>query len=246
MEGRLMLFGTASAKSIDANAPEVEIDETFALDAGRVEWVQFTYELSGDRLNLDILPPGLHPTTPIVATLQLWRGAGGELGDFGLAQLRLTCRAGMRIRAYLLQSVIDGDAASEVLTRRFGYGPQRGSVFLRTRADRIDGRVEVDGRPVLDATLIEPQAVDLGAIQHITSMHPARTAAGLTLLQVDPEFVQTALRRGDQRLNAMDTDFWRLEGRRLKYPVIAVAGEAQLRLPPVLYTTEPFPKSPAA
>ena len=236
-----MLFGTATHASICAYAPEVDIDQKIALDAGQVEWVQFTYEIAGDRLNLDLLPPGLHPTTPIVGTVQLWRAQGGDLGDFGLAQLRLTCRDGMRIRCYLLQSVIDGDQAAETLTRRFGYGPQQGKVAVRTRSDRIEGRIEVDGSAVFDAVMTAPTAVDLSSIQHIANMNPARRNGELTMLQVDPMFTQTALRRGEQRVVSMDSAFWRLGNRSLKYPIIAVAGNAHVQIPHVQYTTNPFP-----
>ncbi len=238
-----MLFGTATVAALTADAPQVEIDQTLAFNAGKVEWAQFTYELAGDRLNLDILPPGLHPTTPLVATLQLWRGRDGDAGDFGLAQLRISCRAGMRIRAYLVQSVIDGGPSADVLSKRFGYGPQRGKVLIRSRSDRIEGAVEVDGRTLFDAAMLEPTAVELNAIQHIANMNPARTADGLTMLQVDPQFTQASLRRGTQRLNAMDNAFWRLKTRAMKYPIVGVAGEALVQIPPVTYTTDPFPKA---
>lgn len=237
-----MQFGTATSDAIAAYAPTVEIDKNFALDLGKLEWVQFTYELAGDRLNLDILPPGLHPTSPIVATMQIWRARGGAVGEVGLAQLRVTCRSGMRIRAYLVQSVVSGDGA-DVLTKNFGYGPQRGDVFVRSRSDRVEGRVDVDGRTVFDAALIEPTSTEPDAIQHIANMNPARTPDGaLTLLQVDPQFTQATLRRGEQRLASMDNAFWRLKARSMKYPIVGVAGEALVQIPPVTYTTEPFPK----
>jgi hypothetical protein len=241
-----MLCGTATAESMLAHAPQVEIEPGRALEVGKVQWLQLTYELAGDRLNFDVLPPGLHPTTPLVATVQLWRAQGGELGEFGLAQLRLTSRAGMRIRAYLLQSVIDGKEAAATLTRRFGYGPQLGTVSVHRRADRIEGSVLIDGRPVFEGCLLEPQSLDTSAIQHITNMNPARTAEGLTLLQVDPHFQQSALQRGAQRLTTLDCDFWRIPGRTLKYPVIGVAGEASVTIPPIVYTHDPIPPQTAA
>jgi hypothetical protein len=234
-----MLFGTADLEAIAARSPEVEIDRELVFDAGKVDWLQLTYELSGDRLNFDLLPPGLHPTSPLVATIQLWRARGGPFGDFGLAQFRLTSRAGMRIRAYLLQSVIDGEEAAKMLADRFGYGPQLGKVSLRRRSDIIEGAVTVDGRTVFDGALIQPQSVETSAIQHITNMNPARTADGLTLLQVDPHFEQSSLQRGDQRIDAFDVDFWRIPGRSLKYAIVGVAGEASIIIPPIAYVQNP-------
>jgi len=234
-----MLYGRADLKAITAYAPEVGIDRSLELDIGKVEWLQFTYELSGGGTNVDLIPPGLHPTTPVVATLQLWRARGGTLGDFGLAQLRLSCRAGMRIRAYLLQSVIDGGDAAKKLTTHFGYGPQLGRVIVRSRADCMEGKVEVDGRSVFEAILRAPSTVDVSAIQHIANLNPARTAEGLTLLQVDPDFDQTSLKRGEQKLLQIDTAFWRMPSRSLKYPIIGVAGEANVRIPAIAYTQNP-------
>ena len=137
--------------------------------------------------------------------------------------------------------MIDGDAAG-VLSKNFGYGPQRGKVIIRSRSDRIEGRVEVDGKTVFDAAMLEPTSVEANAIQHIANMNPARTSEGLTLLQVDPQFTQPTLRRGVQRLAGMDNAFWRLKSRSMKYPVVGVAGEALVQIPPVTYTTAPFPK----
>jgi len=232
-----MLFGTADLQALGRGAPEVELQPEFAVDLGDVDWLQFTYELPGDRQ--DLFPSCLRPTMPPIVTVQLWRCEGGELGRFGMAQLRLSCRAGMRIRAFLVQSVIDGDVAVRVLGGRFGYHPTPGEVIVHRRADRIEGQVASGGRQVFDASLVRPETLASDALQHIDNMNLARVGDGLRLLQVEPDITTLGVQRGEQRLEVFDADFWGLPGRKLRYPVIAAAAHTKIVIPPVRYVQDP-------
>ena len=234
-----MLSGTANLETLGRTSPIVDLDPALAqtLDLGNVDWLQFTYELPGDRQ--DVFPGGLHPTMPPIVTLQLWRCEGGDLGNFGLAQLRLSCRAGMRIRAFLVESVIDGVDAAQTLSRRFGYRPTPGEISIHRRADRIEGRVESGGRTVLEAAMLNPQTLEIEALQHIGNMNLARLPEGLRLLQVEPDITTLGVQRGEERLHTFDAAFWGLPGRRLRYPVVAAAAHTRIRLPPVRYVQDP-------
>jgi hypothetical protein len=232
-----MLTGTGSLEALAAHAPSVEIDPTLSLKLGQGEWLQFTYELPGDRQSL--LPPGLHPTTPLILTLQLWRLRGGELGDFGLAQARLSCRAGMRIRSFALQCVIDGTQAVETLSRRYGYIATPGTVDIYRRADRIEGRVETARGVCLDAALINPQALEPSALQHIGNMNLGRVNGSLQMLQVEPGIVTLGLQRGPQQMLAFDAPFWGLPGRQLGAEVIGAFADVEISLPPVRFVQDP-------
>ena len=237
-----MLFGTADLQALGNTAPNVEIKPGLALDLGEVDWLQFSYELPGDRQ--DLFPSSLHPTMPPIVTLQLWRCHGGELGNFGMAQLRLSCRAGMRIRAFLVQSVIDGAAASQALSLRFGYRPTQGEVTVNRRVDRIEGQVVSHGRTVLHAAMIKPESLVPEALQHIDNMNLAKVAGELRLLQIEPEITTLGLQRGEPRLIDFDADFWGLHGRRLRHPIIAAAAHTRISMPPVRYTQGPERESP--
>lgn len=232
-----MLSGTANLEALGRAAPTVDLDPALALDLGKVDWLQFTYELPGDRQ--DLFPGGLHPTMPPIVTLQLWRCEGGNLGNFGLAQLRLSCRAGMRIRAFLVQSVIDDADAAQTLSRRFGYRPTPGEISIHRRADRIEGRVNSGGRPVLEAAMLEPKTLEVEALQHIGNMNLARLPQGLRLLQVEPDITTLGVQRGEERLDMFDDGFWGLPDRRLRYPVVAAAAHTLISLPPVRYVQDP-------
>jgi hypothetical protein len=232
-----MLFGTANLQDLGHTSPRVDIQPGPALDLGDVDWLQFSYELPGDRQNL--FPTCLHPTMPPIVTLQLWRGGGGELGSFGMAQLRLSCRAGMRIRAFLVQSVIDGDAAAQLLSLRFGYRPTPGEVIINRRADRIEGRVTCGPRTVFDAAMIKPESLVPEALQHIDNMNLARVGDALRLLQIEADITTLGVQRGVQQLITFDADFWGLHGRQLRYPIIAAAAHTRISMPPVRYIQDP-------
>jgi hypothetical protein len=232
-----MLCGSAPIGALSERAVAAEFDPSFSLDLGQAQWLQFSYELPGTRE--DLFPAGLHPTTPVVVTLQLWRVTGGELGDFGLAQLRLSCRAGMRIRAFLVQSVIDGEKAARVLSQRYAYIPTPGSVLIHRRADRIEGLVNAAGQRVLHAALLKPEVLEVSGLQHIGNMNLALSKGVPQLLQIEPTIATLGLQRGAQQLISFDGGFWRLPGRALKHSVIGASADVRLALPPVRYVQDP-------
>ena len=232
-----MLCGSAPIADLSERAVSVDFDPSFSLDLGQAQWLQFSYELPGTREEL--FPPGLHPTTPVVVTLQLWRVARGELGDFGLAQLRLSCRAGMRIRAFLVQSVIDGENAARVLSQRYAYIPTPGAVLIHRRSDRIEGLVNVGGENVLHAALMKPEVLEVSGLQHIGNMNLAISKGVPELLQIEPSITTLGLQRGAQQLIHFDAGFWRLPGRTLRHSVIGASADVKLALPPVRYVQDP-------
>jgi hypothetical protein len=232
-----MLCGSAPIAALSQRAVSVDFDPSFSVDLGQAQWLQFSYELPGTREEL--FPPGLHPTTPVVVTLQLWRVAGGELGCFGLAQLRLSCRAGMRIRAFLVQSVIDGENAARVLSERYAYIPTPGAVVIHRRADRIEGLVSVGGKNVLHAALLKPEVLEVGGLQHIGNMNLAIAKGVPQLLQIEPSITTLGLQRGAQQLITFDGGFWGLPGRALRHAVIGASADVKIALPPVRYVQDP-------
>ena len=104
-----MLNGKRSIGDVFDGAPEVDIAVADPMDLGHLSRLQLNYELLvGDAHRMDFFPPGLHPTEPVVVNLQAWDVDDSQVGPFRLAQVRLTCRAGMRIRALQTNGVIDG------------------------------------------------------------------------------------------------------------------------------------------
>lgn len=226
-----MLMGAAQMETLLERAPSVSLDPNRTLNLGRVKWLQFTYEIPGDRQAL--LPRILRPTSPPILTLQLWQGEGGDVGCFGLAQSRVSCRAGMRIRTFLLQSVIEGAEAAAVLQSQFGYCAAPGTVTIQQRADKILAEVHSEGRCVLAGSLTSPQSLDANTLQHIENMHVVRTSDGPRLIQVEPSVTTYSVLRGPTTLNAFDAEFWGLPDRELRHAVIGTSAATEISLPPI-------------
>jgi len=231
-----MLRGTASPAELGRTAPGVTIEPGKTIALGNVKWVQFTYEVSGDKQAL--LPPNLAPTTPSIVTLQIWRASGGELGDFGLAQARVSCRAGVRIRTFLLQSVIDGAAAATTLENNFGYFGTPGRVVLHERSDKTTVEVISNDRCVAAGEISSLRFLEPSALQHIENMHLVDTKEGLRLMQVEPSIVTNSLLRGPGKLTIFENSFWRLPGRELRKSVIGATANTEIVLSPVRYVQE--------
>ena len=231
-----MLAGTRDPAALARRAPKLAALEGEALTLPGVELLQLTYELAGVAPEAPF-PPGLSPTLPVLAVLSLWRADAGPLGRFGLAELRLSCRSGMRPRQLLVASFAEGDAAREVLNERFAFGALPARVRLERFYDRVEGGVQVDGRDVLELAALAPLPLAASDLQFFSSMHPAETPKGLRLLQIDAEPAVSRAERGKPRLEHFDPRAFGLpDGARLGWPVAAFVALCDLTLPRVRFT----------
>ncbi len=187
-----------------------------------------------------LFPPGLTPTLPVLAVLALWRADAGPLGRFGLAQLRLSCRSGVRPRQLLVASFAEGEPARAALNARFGFGARPAKVRLERFYDRVEGGVEVDGRAALDVSAQAPLPLAASDVQFFSSMHPAETPKGLRLVQIDAEAAVARAERGKPRLEHFDPAAFGLpDGARLAYPVAAFVALCDVSLPRIRFLCRP-------
>jgi len=105
-----VLAGTADLAALSRRAPKLAGFEGEALTLSGVELFQATWELGGLAPEAPF-PPALAPTLPVLAVLSIRRGDSGPLGPFSVAELRLSCRSGVRPRQLLVASFAEGDAA---------------------------------------------------------------------------------------------------------------------------------------
>src|SRR5215470_18486675 len=150
-----MLTGTADVALLAARAPKLAAFDAEALTLPGVELLQVTYELGGVAPEAPF-PPALSPTLPVLAVLSIWRADVGPLGRFGLAELRLSCRSGVRPRQLLVGCFAEGETARAALNERFAFGARPAKVRLERFYDRVEGAVETDGGAVLDLTALSP------------------------------------------------------------------------------------------
>ena len=207
------------------------------LNFGHAQWLQLTYEPTGNCVHL--FPVGLHPTTPVLVTMQFWDVTEGDLGAFRLAQVRLTCRAGIRIRALTTNAVINNAEAAKILSDGWGYPANVGEIDMSWRTDQVSANVSVDGTNVLSGKMEMPMPIGVDDLQHITSINPALVGNDLRMLQVEPQIANLGVQRAAPHLANFDSDFWNLTGHAPTYPVIAACADIELSLPPVRFIQDP-------
>jgi hypothetical protein len=199
-----------------------------------VEILQVAFETSTS-MGQASLPPALDATAPPLLTWLVWRCPAGPIGAFVLAQARLGCRSGVRPRALLMGAYVDNAGAGAALTAGWGFGPAPADVQLHRHYDDIDATVAVDGRVILHVQLRDPQPLDPGDVQYTVSVHPARTPAGLRLVQVDPAYAVKRAERGQPRVVAYEASAWGDERLQPAWPVSASLTVTDVTLPRLRY-----------
>jgi len=234
-----MLAGTADVARIAVRAPKLAGFDGDALTLPGVELLQVTYELGGVAPEAPF-PPALSPTVPVLAVLSIWRADSGPLGRFGVAELRLSCRSGVRPRQLLVGSFAEGDAARAALNERFAFAAKPAKVRLERFYDRVEAGVELDGREILDVTALAPLPLAASDLQFFSSMHTAETPKGLRLLQIDSELAVARAERGKPRLDHVDPVAFGLpDGARLAWPVAAFVALGDVTLPKIRFVCRP-------
>lgn len=233
-----MLAGTADVDSLASRAPKLASLDAPALTLPGVELLQVTYELGGGAPE-SFFPPALHPTLPVLAVLALWRAADGPLGRFALAQLRLSCRSGVRPRQLLVASFADGELARAALNGHFAFGARAARIRLDRFYDRVEGEIEVDGASALEVTGRGPLPLATGDLQFFSSMHAAETPKGLRLLQIDTDIQVTRAERAEPRVTRFAADAFGIPGAKLAYPVAAFVALCDLTLARLRFMCRP-------
>ncbi len=233
-----MQTGTANLETLARRAPRLDSFPREELVLPGVELLQATFELAGQGVEA-CFPPGLHPTLPVLAVFEFWRATDGPLGAFTLAQLRLSCRSGVRPRQLLIASFIAGEPAREALNAKFAFGARSAVVELARFYDRAEARVVLDGRTLLALHAAAPLPLATSDLQFFASIHPAQTPRGLRLVQVDSEYAITRAERGRPVLDSFDASAFGVPGLSAGYPVAAIVALGDVTLPRVRFVVRP-------
>ena len=205
------LAGSLDIRPLVPGAPEVVLDDR-VVQVDDVDILQVLYEVRvADRESL--VPPALNPTIPPVISFLVFRAKESAFGPFALAQLRLTARAGVRPRAYLVSARCDNPELASVLERSYGFRVTPGAIALRRFHDRIDCSVRDDDvGTILDVSLVDPVPVTGHDVQYPPGMHLARIERDGVLVprivQVDCEYVFRRADRGEPVLTHFDAAAW--------------------------------------
>ena len=235
------LAGSLDIRALLDDAPTVELDRD-PIRIDDVEILQVLYEIGASDAE-GLLPPALNPTIPPVVSLLVYRAEHSPFGPLGLVQARLTARAGVRPRTFLVSACCDNPAASEALSRRFGFRIRSGEVRLRRFHDRVEC-VVTSGRQVqLRVALVDPEPITGHDIQYAPGMHLSHVrghdGTRARLIQVDTEYEFRTADRGRPELNVFDGAAWGDERIVPLQPISASVTRCDLTIMPVDYVCNP-------
>jgi hypothetical protein len=233
-----MLVGTADPNLLAQGAPKLADFAAEPLTLEGVETLQILSEIEREGADA-LLPPGLHPTLPPIATWLVQRVPGSPWGPFHLAQCRIECRSGLRPRGFLRAGVIDNPAAAAELGTRWGYRLAPGEIRLGRGYDRIEASVSLGGASILEVALEDPMPLRPEDAYTVSNMHLAHTPRGLRLLQVDPEFEVERAERGRPLIRRFEACAWRSQGVQPSSPVSALFTLARMTIPRIRYACRP-------
>ncbi|HUC04583.1 MAG TPA: acetoacetate decarboxylase family protein [Acidimicrobiales bacterium] len=235
------LAGSLDVRSLLTDAPLTTVSDA-QLHLEDVDILQVLYEVRvPDRESL--VPPALNPTIPPVVSFLVYRAKDSQFGPFALAQVRLTARAGVRPRAYLVSARCDNEALAAALRTSWGFRITPGDVALHRYFDRVDCRVSEGGGCILDVSLVDPHPVTGHDIQYPPGMHLARIERDgervPRLIQVDSEYEFRRADRGRPRLHRFDPAAWGDERLVAHEPVSASFAAASMTIADVHYVCNP-------
>jgi hypothetical protein len=235
------LAGSLDIRNLLEGAPVVVLDDR-ELCVDDVDIFQVLYELNIDDRE-SLLPPALNPTIPSVVTFLIYRAKESPFGPFALAQTRLTARAGVRPRSYLVSARCDNPALADVLRASWGFRVDTGTIDMRRFHDRIESEVVVEGRTILRLALVDPEPMSGHDIQYPPGMHLALLQQGDAttprLIQVDSEYEFRRADRGQPQLLSFDAAAWGDDRLLPTEPVSASFAACKLTIANVRYVCNP-------
>jgi Acetoacetate decarboxylase (ADC) len=204
------LAGSLDIRPLLDAAPMVLLsDRELHIDA--VDILQVMYEVGFSDVEA-LVPAALNPTIPPVVGFLVYRAAESEFGPFSLVQVRLTARAGVRPRAFLVSACCDNPAAAAELSGSWGYRILPAEIHLRRFHDRVECSVTQNRRAILEVALVDPTPITGHDIQYPPGMHLARVDDGgiatPRLVQVDSEYEFHRADRGRPELETFDPSAW--------------------------------------
>jgi len=233
-----MLIGSANVDELAATAPVMQGWATAPVTWEHAEVLQVAYEIATPHREA-MLPPALHPTDPPLVTWLFYRCPTGPWGSFTLAQTRIECRSGLRLRGYLVSAVVDNADAADALRTQWGFKTQPGSIALHRYYDSVHAAVATASGTILNLTVSDPDPLSAADIQYVANVNLAQTPRGLRLVQVEPRHQIHRVERGRPQVTAFDAAAWGDARVQPTSPVAASFAVADVTLPPIRFLCRP-------
>ena len=241
------VFGKQDVQAAARRAPLMSGLDTDPWELKGAEILQLSFEVVEAPAEW-LVAPALHPSIPPYVTLSVARFPDSPVGAFGLAQVRLVVRAGIRPRAYLLGAYTDSEKAASELQARWGFTIERGRVSLQARHDRVLGQVEQienNGQLILDMEAENPEYISGTDVTYLDSLHLVRVTEGgqekPLIVQIDPEYVFHSAQRGIPHLKALNSTAWGADNRlQCTHPMTATYTRCDTDLPRMRFALDPL------
>ncbi|HWN57938.1 MAG TPA: acetoacetate decarboxylase family protein, partial [Methylomirabilota bacterium] len=166
-------FGTLDLSGWNKSAPSLSGYKTEPLVLKGAQILSINIEIDDDPADA-LLPRTMHPSIPAYSIFNVTNYPESPFGAFAIAEVRVSGRTGVRPRGFVLRSYCNNEDACRELASRWGYPTAQADVKLDIRHDRVVGRVNAGGRPILECELIDRDVIAGNDIQYIASMHMAR------------------------------------------------------------------------
>jgi hypothetical protein len=229
-----VLTGTAALDALAETAPTMASLDPDPVTFEDAEVLQAAFEMAYSSREAT-LPPGLHPTTPPLMVVLAWAVPDSEWGPFTMAQVRVSCRSGVRPRGYVAGCLVSSAEAATGLSSRWGI-PAR---VAPVRLDRFYDSVVLDAGPALHLTGLDPDPLNPGDVQYTVTTTLADTPRGLRLVQVEPEYELRRVERIRPRLDHFDAGPWAAPGLTPHSPVSATIGVGKVSIPKLRFVSKP-------
>jgi hypothetical protein len=233
-----VLSGTADIEALAGRAPTMPTLDGEPVQLRDVEVLQAAFEQPYS-LRQSALPPGLHPTTPPLLVLLAWKVQESPWGPFSMAQVRVSCRSGVRPRGYVAGGVIDNQEAATALSERFGLPTVQGALRLRRRYDATELTVTHGGYCAARLTGLDPDPLNPADVQFSVTTTLAMTPRGLRLVQVEPTYELHRVERIRPGLDAFDAAAWGAPTLCPTHPVTATVATADVTIPRLRFVSRP-------
>jgi hypothetical protein len=234
-------FGTLELTAATARLPRLRDLDTEAWTLPGAEILQLAFEVPWGTDAL--LPRAMHPSIPRYATIVVTRYPESPIGPFVLALLRLMGRAGAHPRGLPLGAVASTPEAATALRERWGFPARAGSVTLRRRHDRISASATLEGVPVLECALVDPEPISGGDVQYMHSVTlghaPLEGVTAPRLIQVDPRYTFQRAERGRVEVTRLETEAWNAPGLAVRDAISATACTCDTDLPRIRFVMDP-------
>jgi len=235
------LAGSLDIRNLLEDAPTVTLSDR-EIHVEAVDILQVMYEVGFSDVEA-LVPAALNPTIPTVVGFLVFGAKESEFGPFSLVQVRLTARAGVRPRAFLVSARCDNPVAAEALSGSWGFRIRPAEIRLRRFHDRVECSVIDNRQAILDVALVDPTPITGHDIQYPPGMHLARIQDDVgvvpRLIQVDSEYEFHRADRGRPELGGFNASAWGDERLLPVEPVSASFATCDVTIGNVRYVCNP-------